>query len=226
MKILVVEDELSLQKAIVKGLRKFGYAVDSASDGEEAFYLADVNFYDLIVLDLNLPKLDGIEILREVRKTNQEVKILILSARSEVENKIEGLDLGANDFLSKPFHFNELEARIRALLRRKFIQQDAAISFYNLKLDTVKKVVLCGEEKIDITKKEYSILEYLVLHRGAVISVEELIEHIWESDADLYINSFKVQINSLKKKLFEKTDNNLIIQNSRGMGYFIAEESK
>ena len=226
MKILVVEDELSLQKAIVKGLRKFGYAIDFASDGEDALFLVGVNFYDLIVLDLNLPKLDGIEVLKEVRKSNQEIKILILSARSEVENKIEGLDLGANDFLSKPFHFNELEARIRALLRRKFIQQNSTISFCDLKLDTAKKVVLCGEEKIDITKKEYRILEYLVLRRGTVISTEELIEHIWESDADLFSNSFKVQINSLKKKLFEKTGNNSIIQNSRGMGYFIAEENQ
>ena len=226
MKILVVEDELSLQKAIVKGLRKFGYAVDSVSDGEQALYFVSVNFYDLIVLDLNLPELDGIEVLKEVRKVNQEIKVLILSARSEVENKIEGLDLGANDFLSKPFHFNELEARIRALLRRKFIQQDCIISFYGLSLDTVKKVVLHGNEKVSLTKKEYSILEYLIMHRGAVISAEKLIEHIWESDADLFSNSFKVQINSLRKKLFEKTNSNSIIQNSRGMGYFIAEESK
>ncbi|MCQ6557139.1 response regulator transcription factor [Paenibacillus mendelii] len=128
LKVLVVEDDLSLQKAIRAGLRKFGYAVDVASDGEEALRIVEVNEYDAIILDMNLPRIDGLDVLQEIRKNNQDIKVLILSARSEVEDKISGLDTGANDYMAKPFHFKELEARLRALLRRKFILTETLIA--------------------------------------------------------------------------------------------------
>lgn len=224
MKILVVEDDLSTQKAIRKSLVKFGYAVDTASDGEEALLLFEINSYDVVVLDLNLPKIDGIDVLREIRRNNQELGVLILSARSEVDDKILGLDTGANDYMGKPFHFKELEARLRALTRRKFIQVDAVLTHGKLRVDTKQKSVFADNIKIDLTKKEYSILEYLMLHKNQPISAEELIEHIWNSEADLFSNSFKVHINSLRKKLFDVLSGTTIIKNTRGVGYFIAED--
>nr|WP_307720012.1 response regulator transcription factor [Paenibacillus koleovorans] len=221
--MLVVEDDLSLQKAVTTGLRKFGYAVDAASDGEEALQLAEINEYDAIVLDLNLPKLDGIDVLRTIRKDNQEIKVLILSARSEVEDKIAGLDTGANDYMAKPFHFRELEARLRALLRRRFVLTDTLIAHGELRLDTALKQVSVGQAKLELTKKEYAILEYLLMHKDQIVSADKLIEHVWDSDADMFSNSFKVHINSLKKKLAVHLGDQEVVKNARGLGYFIAE---
>lgn len=216
MKILIVEDEKDILNALQKGLKKRGYAVDTACDGEEALESYYSNFYDVIVLDLNLPKLDGIDVLKEIRFENKEVNVIILSARSEVEDKIIGLDSGANDYLAKPFHFAELEARIRALLRRNYKVIDTVIQIDNLKLDTASKKVFVDLDEIKLTKKEYSILEYLLINKEKVISAEELIEHIWESDTDSFSNSFKVHINSLRKKLPEN-----FIKNLRGQGYYV-----
>ena len=225
MKVLVVEDDLSLQRAISRGLRKFGYAVDVASDGEEALMSFEVNEYDAVILDLNLPLVDGMDVLKEIRKNNQEIKVLILSARSEVEDKISGLDTGANDYMAKPFHFKELEARLRALLRRKFIQMNTLLSYGELIIDTALKVVQVHHSRIDLTKKEYGILEYLLLNQDKVVSAGEIIEHVWDSNTDVFSNSFKVHINSLKKKLAVHLGDKEIIRNTRGLGYFIAEEN-
>ena len=221
MKILIVEDDLSTQKAIRNGLVTFGYAVDTASDGEDALILFEINEYDAVVLDLNIPKLDGIEVLREIRKVNQELSVLILSARSEVESKILGLDTGANDYLAKPFHFRELEARLRALMRRKFIQLDTILTHGKLRVDTTQKNVSVNGKKIELTKKEYSILEYLMLHKNRPVSTEELIEHIWNSEVDLFFDSCKVHINTLKKKLSPYLNDMENIQNTRGVGYYL-----
>ena len=221
MKILVVEDDLSTQKAIRNGLVKYGYAVDTASDGEDALTLFEINIYDAVVLDLNLPKVDGIDVLRAIRKANQELGVLILSARCEVEDKISGLDTGANDYMAKPFHFRELEARLRALTRRKFIQSDVILTHGILRMDTTRKSVCGGNEKIDLTKKEYGILEYLMLRKNQPVSSEELIEHIWDSEVDLFSNSCKVHINTLKKKLSPYLSEVENIQNIRGIGYYL-----
>lgn len=223
MKVLVVEDDLSMQKAIRTGLRKFGYAVDAASDGEEALRMAEINEYDAIVLDMNLPKLDGLDVLKAIRRHNQEIKVLILSARSEVEDKIAGLDGGANDYMAKPFYFKELEARLRALLRRKFVMTDTRIAHGGIELDTALKQVHANRRPVDVTKKEYGILEYLLTHKDRVVSAEEIIEHVWDSQADGFSNSFKVHINSLKKKLALHLGEREIIRNARGHGYFLAE---
>ncbi|WP_199613549.1 response regulator transcription factor [Paenibacillus alkalitolerans] len=224
MRVLVVEDEVSLQKALCNGLKKYGYAVDPANDGEQALELIDINPYDVVVLDLNLPKTNGMEVLREVRKINKELRVLILSARAEVEDKISGLDAGANDYLSKPFHFKELEARIRALLRRDFIQRDTVITHGNVKIDTALKCVIVNDRTVELTKKEYAIIEYLFMNKDRIVSAEQLIEHIWDSEADLFSNSLKVHINSLKKKLAEYTGDKELIKNTRGLGYFITKE--
>ena len=216
MKLLIVEDEQSLQAALCKGFKKLGYTVDVASDGEEAMDFFFSNTYALVVLDLNLPKLDGLAVLCEIRRESNEIPVIILSARSEIEDKIVGLDLGANDYLAKPFHFAELEARVRALLRRNFKTADTVIKSGTVMLDTAAKRVFVSETEASLAKKEYSILEYLLLHRGETISATEIIEHIWESEAEDVFNSLKVHLSNLRKKLPED-----FIKNTRGRGYYV-----
>ena len=223
MKILVVEDDMSIQNALSKGLNKFGYAVDTALDGEEALELLDINEYDGVILDLNLPKVDGIDVLRKVRQKDKELNVLILSARSEIDDKILGLDMGANDYMEKPFNFRELEARLRALLRRKFIQSDIKINHGDIELDTALKSVYIKDNKVDLTKKEYGIFEYLLMNKDKIVSAEEIIEHIWNSETDLFSDSLKVHINSLKKKIRQHIHEGEIIKNTRGIGYSIVE---
>lgn len=216
MKILIVEDEISMLKALKKGLIKQGYAIDCAEDGEQALELYYSNVYDLVVLDLNLPKIDGIDVLNEIRSENKEISVLILSARSEVEDKINGLDFGANDYLAKPFHFAELEARIRALLRRDFQIKDTITVCGNVKINTAVKKVFLEDNELNLSKKEYSILEYLMMNKGRLVSGEELIEHVWNSEADIFTNAFKVHIHSLRKQLPQE-----FIKNKRGEGYYV-----
>jgi DNA-binding response OmpR family regulator len=205
------------------GLRKFGYAVDAVSDGEEALKMVEIHEYDAMVLDWNLPKIDGIGVLQQIRKDNPDIKVLILSARFETEDKIFGFDTGANDYMVKPFHFRELEARLRALLRRKFIQSDTKLSYGEIQMDTALKAVYIKDNPVELTKKEYSILEYLMFHKDKVISTEEIMEHLWDSSFDGFSNSLKVHINSLKKKLSTFLGEKEVIKNKRGFGYYIAE---
>ncbi len=223
MKLLLVEDEEALSQVLAKGLRKCGYAVDIAYDGEEALLQLEVNEYDLMILDLNLPRLDGLDVLREIRKTNRTIKILILSARTEIEDRVLGLDLGANDYLIKPFDFLELEARIRTLLRWHFIQQPSVLECGGIILDTTAKTVWLSGQLVSLTKKEYAILEYLMAQKGRVVSSEELIEHVWDSEVDLFSNSLKYHIYSLKKKLREQGGGEEVIRNLRGQGYIMED---
>lgn len=222
MKLLVVEDEEMLLNIIAKGLKRCGYAVDKAGDGEEALELFSLNEYDLIVLDLNLPKVDGMEVLRQIRRVNPLIKIIILSARSEIEDRIAGLDDGANDYLVKPFDFLELEARIRCLLRQPVVMQDTEIKIKDMVIDTKKKTVTINRMPLELTKKEYGILEYLVLHKNSVISAESLIEHVWDSETDMFSNTFKFHMSSLKRKIAELTTTELI-HNIRGQGYIVED---
>jgi len=224
VKILLVEDEELLNTVIAKGLKKYGYAVDSAFDGEEALTLYEINTYDLIVLDLNLPKVNGIEVLKIIRTTDHETKVIILSARSEVEDKIIGLDTGANDYLVKPFDFFELDARIRNLLRRSFIQKSTVLTCGLISVDTAKRLVVADNKPVELTKKEYAILEYLIYHKDKVMSAEEIIEHVWDSEADLFSNSFKFHLHSLRSKLSVIVGDNKWITNSRGQGYMISDQ--
>lgn len=220
MRILVVEDEIDLLEAIAEGLRIDGYAVDTSDNGEEGLELALINEYDLIILDLNLPGMDGIDILKHIRENNKLIKILILTARSSIEDRVTGLDLGANDYLVKPFHFDELEARIRCLLRIKFIQEDNIINNGNLKIDIKSRKAYISDEFVKLTKKEFAILEYLMKHKNTVVSQEELIEHVWDNSVDMFSNSVRVHINSLRKKLKQYMDKD-IINNVVGEGYII-----
>lgn len=223
MRILIVEDEIDLCNAIAEGLDIDGYAVDKCYDGESAFELISVEKYDLVILDLNLPKMDGIEILKAVRKQNNNLKILILSARDHVSDKVLGLDLGANDYLVKPFDFEELEARIRNLLRRKFIQEDNILEFKEISLDTSKRIAYVHKAHLALTKKEFALLEYFLLNRDKVISQEELMEHIWNMEADSFSNAVRVHIASLRKKIKGALGYDPI-QTKIGEGYLLIKE--
>ena len=223
MKLLIIEDEEDLANLLSRGLRSLGYVVDIALDGREGLELFFINDYDLVVLDINLPSMDGRLILDEIRKVNEECKVIILSARCDYSHRIEGLDRGANDYLVKPFDFGELAARIRNLLRRNFIQKDVRLKCENIILDTALRCVYsCKDENIKLSPKEFALLEYLIINKGRVVSSEELIEHVWASDEDMFSNAVKVHISTLRKKLspYCKTD---IILNVRGEGYLINE---
>ncbi len=223
MRLLLVEDEEMLSEIITKGLRKTGYAVDTAFDGQEALYLYEINEYDLIVLDLNLPLTDGIDVLQKIRTTDNRTKILILSARAKVNDRILGLDQGANDYLIKPFDFGELEARIRNLLRREFTQTHTLLKIKGIAVDTKLKKAAYNGQSLNLPRKEYAILEYLVMHKNEVVSSEQLIEHIWDNEFDPFSNALRYHICSLKKKLSEVSDME-IIQTVRGQGYLIEED--
>lgn len=201
MRILVVEDENDLRDAIAEGLRIDGYAVDTCDNGNDAYDLLYVENYDLVVLDLNLPLMDGLEVLEKIRGEKPELKVLILSARGSVSDKVRGLDIGANDYLVKPFDFAELEARIRSLLRRQFTQKNNNIQFDKLRLELSKRIAYVKDIPISLTKKEFALLEYFMLHQNRVISQEELIEHIWDSSADSFSGAIRVHIASLRKKI-------------------------
>lgn len=226
MKLLLVEDSTILSKSIAKGLGKKGYTVDCAYDGEEALELYSIYSYDLIILDLNLPKISGMEVLHRIRQHDEDMRILILSARDTPEDKIEGLDAGCSDYLTKPFDFGELEARIRSLLRRRFIHQDVELICGPIRLDTRNRRVFVNDKELALTGKEYGILEYLMYHPQAVISAEELIEHVWQSEADLFSNAFKVHVHTLKKKMDDAGGVGRMITNQRGKGYCLVWEKE
>lgn len=218
MRILVVEDELDLQEAIAEGLRLDGYAVDTCGDGNKAYELLFVENYDLVLLDLNLPGMDGIEVLSKIREEKPLLKIMILSARSSVFDKVKGLDLGANDYLVKPFDFEELEARIRNLLRRKFVQEKTILECGKITINISNHNVTIEDKEIKLTNKEYGILEYFMLNHDRLISQEELIEHIWNAEMDSFSSTVRVHLASLRKKLKKELGFNPIITKI-GSGY-------
>ena len=201
MHILVVEDERALCETIVRSLRRLAYSVDYCHDGEQALGLLCVERYDLVLLDLNLPGADGMTVLRTLRKTDRDTRVLILSARSEVADKVAGLDAGANDYLTKPFHLDELAARIRSLTLRRFTQSDIVLTCGKLRFDAKARIASVDSEALSLTRKETGILEYLMLNQGRPVSQEELIEHVWDSSVNSFSNVIRVHISSLRKKL-------------------------
>jgi DNA-binding response OmpR family regulator len=223
MRILIVEDEEDLSRALAKGLRREGYAVDIAIDGLTGWELADTNDYDVILLDINLPELDGISLCQRIRQSSHhnDVFILMLTARSHPDEVEEGLDSGADDYLRKPFMFNELLARIRALLRRSSSVKSSVLQFEQLTLDSKTKEVWYGNVLIALTKKEFGLLEYLMLHPGEVISSERLLEHVWDIHADPLTSTVRVHINSLRRKLshYVPDAGERYIQTVQGYGY-------
>lgn len=223
MRLLVIEDERDLCEDIAKKLRLSGYEADICFDGEAALELLAVEKYDLVLLDLNLPKVDGMTVLRTLREHDQETGVLILSARSEISDKVDGLDAGANDYLSKPFHLEELEARVRSLTRRRFVQQDVCLRCGGLMFDTRSRTATAAGQTLSLTRKESGILEYLLLNRGRPVSQEELIEHVWDSSVDSFSNSIRVHISMLRKKLRAALGYDPI-RNKIGQGYEIGAD--
>ena len=223
MRILVVEDERALCETIVRSLRRLAYSVDPCYDGDTAIDLLGSERYDLVLLDLNLPGADGMTVLRTLRQTDRETRVLILSARSEVADKVEGLDAGANDYLAKPFHLEELEARIRSLTLRQFTQNDVVLHCGPLSFDTRSRAATAAGQPLALTRKETGILEYLLLHQGRPVSQEELLEHVWDNSVDNFSNSIRVHISALRKKLRAALGCDPI-RNRIGEGYLIEEE--
>ena len=201
MHLLVIEDERVLCETIVRSLRRLAYSVDHCYEGDKALELLGTERYDLVLLDLNLPGKDGMTVLRTFRQRDRKTPVLILSARSEVKDKVEGLDAGANDYLSKPFHLAELEARIRSLTLRQFTQQDVLLTFKALSFDTRSRTATVNGQTLALTRKETGILEYLMVHQGRPVSQEELMEHVWDNSVDSFSNSIRVHISALRKKL-------------------------
>ena len=224
MKILLVEDEERLLESIREGLVHSGYVVDTALDGEEGSFMAFTNDYDLIILDINLPKKDGFEILREIRERDREVNIIMLTALSDVDDRVKGFDLGANDYVLKPFHFEELKARIRSLLRRQTTIKNAVIETSGISFDTTKRTFSIDGENLRLTAKEAGILEYLFFNLGRYVTTEELMEHVWNDEVDLFSNVVRVHMSALRKKLKTRLGKN-IIRNEIGKGYIIDEEN-
>ena len=222
MKVLIVEDEKKLLRLLEEGLNILGYVTDTASDGEEALDLAYVENYDIIILDINLPKKDGFEVLRDIRQFNREVNIIMLTARSDIDDRVRGLDYGANDYMTKPFDLKELDARMRSLLRRKSIMEETEIMINDLSFDTVKREVVYDGRILALTAKETGIIEYLFLNRQRYVTVEEIMEHVWDSNADDFSNTVRVHMSSLRKKIKKKTKKNYI-ENVIGKGYKIYE---
>lgn len=224
MKILLVEDEERLLESIREGLAHSGYVVDTALDGEEGSFMAFTNDYDLIILDINLPKKDGFEILKEIRERDREVNIIMLTALSDVNDRVRGFDLGANDYVLKPFHFEELKARIRSLLRRQTTIKNAVIETSGISFDTTKRTFTIDGENLRLTAKEAGILEYLFFNLGRYVTTEELMEHVWNDEVDLFSNVVRVHMSALRKKLKARLGKN-IIRNEIGKGYIIDEEN-
>ena len=223
MHILVIEDEEQLCRSIAEGLRMNGYETDTCFDGNEGLELCMTESYDLILLDLNLPGTDGLDILQQFRTSDSTTPVLILSARGQIQDKVEGLDLGANDYLTKPFHFEELEARIRSLTRRKFIQEDICLKCGRIIFDTRTRKASVDDATLSLTRKESALLEYFLLHQGRIISPEEMIEHLWDGSVNSFSNSIRVHISSLRKKLRAALGFDPI-QNKIGQGYILMEE--
>jgi len=218
MRLLVVEDEAALRGQLQTALRDAGYAIDTAADGDEALHLGKVNPYDLAVLDLGLPKRDGVEVLRGWRSADRRFPVLILTARGRWQDKVEGLDAGADDYLVKPFQMEELLARAKALLRRAAGLAQPIIRCGPIALDTARQSVALDGKALELTGYEYRLLEYLVLHAGKVVSKTELTEHIYDQDFDRDSNVIEVFVGRLRRKL--DPDNRLMpIETLRGRGY-------
>jgi DNA-binding response OmpR family regulator len=225
MKVLVVEDNEPLRKAITQRLRESGFAVDETGDGPEGLWLATENKYTVAILDLMLPGLDGLDLLKKMRKTNDETSVLIITARDQVGDRVSGLDAGADDYLVKPFALEELLARVRALTRRKHSIKNPVIKVGDLEIDTRRRSVSRGSREIELTAREYSLLELLALRSGEVVSRAEIWEQLYDFNQDPESNVVDVFIAYLRRKI-ETEDKPKLIHTRRGMGYILEERSE
>jgi heavy metal response regulator len=224
MRILIVEDDKKIAGFIKKGLTEEHYAVDVAYDGEVGAYRAQANNYDLIILDIMLPKKDGIEVCRELRNKNIIAPIIMLTAKDTIEDKIEGLDEGADDYLTKPFSFEELLARVRALLRRTQKYKTKTLKVADLELDPVTRKVTRAGKNITLTGKEYALLEYLMRNKERVLTETMITEHVWDMNFDPLTNVVNVYIHHLRQKIDKDFDKKLI-HTIRGAGYVMKEKN-
>jgi DNA-binding response OmpR family regulator len=221
MRILLVEDEPDAAQMLAKGLREQSYAVDVATDGETAVYQAGVNDYDLVILDVMLPLKDGFEVCRELRAGGLTFPILMLTARDAPPDRVVGLDMGADDYLTKPFDFHELLARLRALLRRGPALRPETVEVADLSIDMRARRVRRGARQIELTAKEYALLEYLARRAGEVVSRAEIAEHVWEENFDPFSNLIEVYVQRLRRKIDEGHTPKLL-RTRRGEGYVLA----
>ncbi|HEX9780431.1 MAG TPA: response regulator transcription factor [bacterium] len=221
MRILLVEDDARVSSFIRRGLREEHYTVDTAADGEEALFLAETNDYDLIVLDILLPKRNGLEVLRTLRGNRVAIPVLLLTAKDELADKVAGLDAGADDYLTKPFKFEELLARVRALLRRRGDVMPSALRAGDLELDSLRHRASRSGQELALTSREYALLELFLRHRNEVVTRTMLAEHVWEHDFDPMSNVIDVHIARLRKKIDDPFAVKLL-QTVRGRGYMLA----
>ncbi len=220
MRILVIEDEKKVADFIGNGLAEEGYAVDLAHDGEQGYFLAATNDYDAVLLDLMLPKMDGISLCKELRRENINTPLLMLTAKDGIKDKVKGLDAGADDYLTKPFAFEELLARIRAMLRKKYTHQELKLQVEDLILDTISHTAIRGGTTVDLSVKEYSLLEYLVRNAGTVVTRAMIAEHVWDINFDTFTNVIDVYISYLRNKI-DKGQEIKLINTVRGRGYML-----
>ena len=223
MRILVVEDERKVASFIRQGLGEEGYAVDVASNGEEGLAMARDGVHDLIILDIGLPKMNGLQVLQELRRRKVTTSVLLLTVRATIEDKVLGLDAGADDYLTKPFAFQELVARVRALLRRRTEGGPAVLQFADLTLDPARHTAFRGGQKIDLTSKEFALLDYFMRNPGRVLTRTMIIEHVWDYDFDTGTNVVDVYVNYLRKKIDSDREPKLI-HTIRGVGYVMKAE--
>ena len=222
MRILLIEDEKKLSQVIKKGLTEQGFAVDVAYDGEEGLYLAEEESYDAIILDVMLPKIDGVEVCRKLREKKIGTPILMLTAKTQVKDRVSGLEVGADDYLTKPFAFAELKARIQALMRRAFKQPETVIKIDSLEINPTKHLVKRGNQIISLTPKEFAILEYLVRYRDRVVTRTQIMEHTWDYNFESLSNVIDVFIATLRRKI-DKGQGKKIIHTVHGVGYKLSE---
>lgn len=220
MRILVIEDEVKIAQFIKRGLKEEGYAVDVAADGEEGHFILSSNEYDVIILDLMLPKMDGLTLCRALRKEGNQTPIIILTAKDTVKDKVKGLDAGADDYLPKPFAFEELLARLRVLLRKKDSRTQTQLKVEDLTLDLLTHKVTRGTREIELTVKEYSLLEYLMRNAGNIVTRTMISEHVWDINFDTFTNVIDVYINYLRNKIDSGFENKMI-HTVRGKGYLL-----
>lgn len=223
MKVLVVEDYAPVRSAVAQGLRENGFAVDVAGDGEEGLWYARSSDYDVIVLDLMLPRLDGLTLLQRLRQAGSQSSVLILTAKDRLEDRVTGLNTGADDYLVKPFGFDELLARVRALVRRRYARENPLIRIGNLEIDTTARQVRLAGEVVELTAREYALLEYLASRAGQLVSRTEIWEHVYEFNSSSQSNVVDVYISYLRRKL-ERPDTPQLIHTRRGQGYMLGIE--
>lgn len=224
MRLLLIEDYQPLRRSLEQGLREAGFSVDASADGEEGLWFATTNTYDAIILDLMLPKIDGLTVLERLRASGHRTPVLILTARDSVDDRVKGLDRGADDYLTKPFALAELLARVRVMVRREYTRPDTVLRIGHLALDTAARQVAIADEVVPLTAKEFALLELLARRAGELVTRSDIVEHCYDFAAEATSNVIDVYIGYLRKKL-ERPGKPRLIHTRRGQGYLLASEA-